>query len=393
MRWFGFPWWQIKIHALAVALLWSCPARAQPGPSPADSARRAAPRGAVSWAAQVQGAFIVNHSPAVSHLVASHPSGWELNAQRQLTGAAPWHAWYRFPRVGLALVYYDYHNPVLGQSYAATVYLSKALRRTAGHEFNFRLGTGLAYFTNPYDLYANRKNTLVSSALNATIQARLDYERRLGPHLGLLLALGLTHYSNGGATKPNFGVNLPTAQLGLNYQPARPAPPAGAAPAPPADVGHNFLYLSASAGSKQRTGGDPTHYLVTSLSVAGGRRLNAKSNLLLGLEGFDDRSLPAVLRDDPDHAQGPLPDTKKASVFGGHELLLGRLAVVSQLGLYFYSPYQSSTSYYERIGLKYQFTDHLFGALDLKAHRTVADVLEIKLGLRLARQRPITGWR
>ena len=357
-----------------------------------DSAAPAALRPPFVVGAYAQGSLIINHTSAVSQLVASHPAGLELNVQRQTTGRAPWHSWYQYPRVGLALVYYDYRNPVLGQSYAATVYLSKALVRTPRQEVNFRLGTGLGYFTDPYDLQTNRKNTFVSSALNATVQLRLEYDVALSQHLGLLLGLGLTHYSNGGTTKPNFGVNLPTLLLGLNYYQQRPVPLAAGLAPPPSDIGRNFLNVSTSLGSKQRTGGDPTHYIVNSVALAAGRRLNRKSNVLLGVEGFYDRSLLAMLRDTA-RRQDHLPDVKKAGVFVGHELLFGRLAFVAHLGVYCYSPYKSSPVYYERLGLKYQFTNLLFGAIDLKAYRATADVIECKVGLRLAHQPPVVGWQ
>jgi hypothetical protein len=123
--------------------------------------------------AYAQRSFILNHTKAISHLAVSHPTGFELNAQRQTTGGAAWHGWYKYPKVGVALVYYDYHNPILGQSYAATVYLSKPFLRTRRQDLSFRLGTGLAWFTSPFDLQANRRNTIVSSSLNATLQLRL----------------------------------------------------------------------------------------------------------------------------------------------------------------------------------------------------------------------------
>ncbi|WP_198172831.1 acyloxyacyl hydrolase [Hymenobacter ginkgonis] len=362
------------------ALLIGRPAQAQQT-VPGDSVQRPAAAPFI-WGAYAQGSFIVNHTPPVSHLVTSHPTGFELNVQRQTTGTAPWHSWYKYPKMGLALVYYDYHNPVIGKSYAASVYLSKAIVRTARQDVSFRLGTGLAYFTNPYDLQTNRKNTFVSSALNATLQMRFEYDVALTPHLGLLAALALNHYSNGGSAKPNFGVNLPTLLLGLNYYQRRDVPlPPGLVPAP-ANLGQNFLNASVSLGSKQRTGGDPAHYAVASVTLAAGRRVNRKSNLLAGVEGFYDRSLVAVLRDTA-RDQGHLPDVKKASVFVGHELLFGRLAFVTHLGVYVYNPYKSNPAYYERLGLKYQFTDLLFGSIDLKAHRATADVVEFKLGLRL----------
>ena len=357
-------------------------ATAQLLPAPADSA--GAPRQPIIIGAYAQGSIIISHTQPVAHLAASHPLGFELNAQRQTTGSAPWHAWYKYPKVGLALVYYDYRNPLLGQSYAATIYLSKSFSRTARHDFSFRLGTGLAYFPVHYDLYTDRKNTFVSSALNATLQFRVEYDYALTPHLGLLLALGLSHYSNGATAKPNFGINLPTATVGLNYYQQRAAPHrAGYAPAP-ADVGHNFLTVSTSVAFKQRSPADPQHYLVNSVTLAAGRRLNRKSNLVLGLEGFYDRSLRAAQLDTARDASH-LPDTHKASVFVGHELLFGRLAMVTHLGVYFYNPYKSNPFYYERVGLKYQFTDWLFGALDLKVHRATADALELKAGLRLGR--------
>jgi hypothetical protein len=354
------------------------PGRAQGLPA-ADSAKIAEPTSPFIFGAYAQGALIVDQAQAASPLPASYPTGLELNVQRQTTGAAPWHRWYRYPKVGLALVYYDYHSAALGRSYAASVYLSKALVRTARHDLSFRLGTGLAYFSQHYNPATNSENTFIGAPLNATLQMRLEYDAALSQHLGLLLALALNHYSNGGTAYPNFGLNLPTLLVGLNYHQARLVPQAPGSGPLPTDVGHYFLNVSTSLGYRQRAG-DPSHYLVNSVTLAAGRRLNRKSNVLLGLEGFYDRLL---LADRRASASGDLPDVKKASVFAGHELLFGRLALVTHLGLYFYSPYKSSPAYYERVGLKYQFTNLLFGAIDLKAYGGVAEVVEFKAGARL----------
>ncbi|GGF05721.1 hypothetical protein GCM10011383_16040 [Hymenobacter cavernae] len=333
--------------------------------------------------AYAQGSFIIAHTPAVKHLAVSHPTGFELNVQRQTTGLAPWHAWYRYPKIGLALVYYDYHNPVLGQSYAASIYLNKTFLRTARQELNFRLGTGLGYFTNDFSQETNHKNTIIGSHLNATLQMRVEYDLAVSEHLGLLVGLGLNHYSNGATTKPNFGINLPSVVLGLNYHQQRPfRPMLPATDDKPIDVGRNFLNLSTSLGYKQRNESDQRKYLVNSVSAIIGRRMNRKSNLLVGVEGFYDRSLSAELRDTV-RAGERLPDVKKAGLLVGHELLFGRLAVVSHLGFYIYNPYKSNKFYYERLGLKYHFTDVLFGAVDLKVHRGAADVIEWKVGVKL----------
>ncbi|UOQ97518.1 acyloxyacyl hydrolase [Hymenobacter sp. 5317J-9] len=353
-------------------------ARAQEAPATAPEA----PRMPLVVGAYAQGSIIMAHTYAIRHLVASHPTGFEINLQRQTTGAAPWHGWYKFPKIGLALTYYDFHNPVLGYAFAASPYISKSFSRGEKHDFSFRLGTGLAYLTNPYNQETNHKNTIASSALNATLQLRFEYDYALTPHLGLLAGIGLNHFSNGATTKPNFGVNLPSLVLGLNYHEQRhPVQVNPYAPAPE-DVGHMFYNVSTSLGFKQRTEGDKQKYLVNSVTLAVGRRMNRKSNLLLGVEGFNDRSLKATLNDTT-RAGLKQPDVKKAGVFIGHELLFGRLAFDSHLGFYVYAPYKSSTPYYERLGLKYHFTDLLFGAIDLKIHRGAADVIEFKVGAKL----------
>jgi hypothetical protein len=48
-----------------------------------------------------------------------------------------------------------------------------------------------------------------------------------------------------------------------------------------------------------------------------------------------------------------------------------------------YSPYKQGRAYYERVGVKYHFTRLVFGAIDLKAHGVVADVVEFKAGVKL----------
>ncbi|WP_185282367.1 acyloxyacyl hydrolase [Hymenobacter sp. NBH84] len=349
-------------------------------------AQQVAPAAPYVVGAYAQGSFIVAHAPAVAHLAVSHPTGAELNLQRQTTGTAPWHAWYRYPKVGLALVYYDYHNPRLGQSFAATAYINKAIWRTARQELNFRLGTGLGYFTTSYDRFDNKRNSMMGSRLNATIQTRIEYDMAVTEHLGVLLGFAFNHYSNGATTKPNRGINLPSVVLGLNYHQQRAVRPQPAeASTEPADIGRFFLNLSTSYAFKQLDEVDQwnnRHYSVFSATVAVGRRLNRKSNLMLGLEGFRDQSLRVAQRDTA-QAGSQLPDIKKAGIYLGHELLFGRLAFVSHLGVYIYNPYKSNPFYYERLGLKYHFTKHVFGEVDLKVHRAAADALELRVGMKL----------
>ena len=337
--------------------------------------------------AAVYGAFIVAHTPKIGHLTRSHPTGGEVRAEWQTTGRKPWHTAWRYPKTGVVVAYYDFHNPILGHCLSVSPYATKYIYRSARQQVHFRLGVGLAYFTNPFSLTDNRKNTIVSTALNAAIHFRFEYTARLTEHLDADAALSFQHFSNGAIAKPNFGINLPTASVGLSWHQARwvPAPAPRHLTALPAGQRRGFVDVATSVGWRQWNVYDRHAYLVNGVHVQAGRRVNQKNNLTAGFDYFYDRSLLVARVEDTIDVARPSPtvDVQKVGAVVGHELLLGRLAFDWHVGVYLYGPYRSATFYYERIGLKYFFTERVFGCVDLKAHRGAADVVEWKVGVRL----------
>jgi hypothetical protein len=327
-----------------------------------------------------QGGFIVAHSPFMEHLAVSHPAGFELNLQKQTTGTKNWHQLYKFPKVGIALDYLNFNNPVLGKAFAATTYLNKTLRQGHKSELNYRLGLGLGYLTNSYNQAENHKNTAVSSGLNAALQTRFEYVYYLSEHYGVLVSLGLNHYSNGATGKPNSGINIPTLSLGLNYR-SISSFKVTAQELPVFNPAY-FYTISTAGGIRQISVNYPDKYWVQTVAFAAGKPLNRKSNLLAGIEGFLDASIKSQQQNDPELVGKPFPDTKKIGAFLGHELLFGDLAFETQLGFYVYRPYKIATPYYERLGLKYHFSPKIFGAVDLKVHAFAADILEWRVGYR-----------
>ena len=331
-----------------------------------------------TYGAYAHGGFILNHSPFMRHLAVSHPVGFELNVQKQTTGSKPWHQLYKFPRIGFAFDYFDLRNPVLGKVYAGSTYLNKTLLKTRNGALNYRLGVGLAYLPTGYDQESNHKNTVASSALNASMQTRFEYEHRLAKYFSVLVGLGLNHYSNGATKKPNQGINIPTLSFGLNYHTVSEA---NVQPQPLPEFAPDWLFtLSTTAGFRQINASNNKNYLVQSLTGTAAKPLNRKSNLVIGAEFFYDRSLKVQQLTDTTLTGKPFPDTKKGGLFLGHELLFGNLAFGTQLGYYVYRPYKTGTFYYERLELKYHFTPHLFGGLGLKVHGFAADVVEARVG-------------
>ncbi|MGV3641882.1 MAG: acyloxyacyl hydrolase [Adhaeribacter sp.] len=328
-----------------------------------------------------QGSVLV-HTAKIRHLAGIRPGGLEINLQRQTAGQRYWHQLYRYPRVGFSLLYLDYHHPVIGQSLALSPYLSLPLRQGRKTRLHFRFGSGLAYFSNQYKSRENPSNNIISAPWNAVIQMRLEYEYLLADHLSLLAGAGLNHYSNGGNAKPNLGVNIATASLGLNFY-TNPYYQTFARPKQELND-KSFLTLSGSLGIKQRNDHDTASYVVKSLALAFSRRLNQKSTLVLGVEGFYDPSLYPRRAWDPRVQPGSEPDIRRLALNLGHELNLGRLAFGTQVGFYAYRPYKADAPLYQRLETRYYLHRHFFLAAGLKLHDLIkADLIEYRLGFRI----------
>ena len=64
----------------------------------------------------------------------------------------------------------------------------------------------------------------------------------------------------------------------------------------------------------------------------------------------------------------------------GHEFLLGRFTFSQKIGPYIYNIGKYNDPVYQRYGLNFYITENFFTGIHVKAHRHVADFMEIKLG-------------
>jgi hypothetical protein len=364
---------RLLLFSLLSALLAQLPAQGQ-----TDMANK--PAWIVGGAWQ-QGAILV-HSAKIRHLAGTHPAGWEVNLQRQTVGKHYWQQLYHYPRFGATLIFLDYHHPILGKSLALSPYLSLPLKQGGRDKLHFRFGTGLAFFSNCFNRQDNPGNNVISATYNAVIQTRLEYEYLLGGKWALLAGAGLNHYSNGGNIKPNLGVNIATASLGLNFYTNPHYQTFARGKEPLAHL--TFFTLSSSLGIKQRNDFDTVKYVVKSMALAVSRRVNQKSTLTLGVEGFYDPSLIPRRALDPRVKPGGSPDIRRVACNVGHELNVGKLAFGSQVGYYFYRPYKADASLYQRLEARYYLHRFVFIAAGLKLHDIVkADLIEYRLGFRI----------
>ncbi len=323
--------------------------------------------------------FIINHTDAIGHLTIAQPSGFEVYINRNSYGEKYWQQAYNYPDVGVSLSYFNYRNEVLGKAVTALGYMDFYLKRMARSELIAKLGTGLVYSTNPYDLDKNNKNVAISTTFSYAMQARLGFNFRLSDRLKITSAVTLTHFSNGGVRLPNKGLNIPSANIGLAHQMDR-LRPAYIQPTP-ADWRENVkLNAQLSTGFKAVEVGSKKAFPFLNLHLYADKRVSRMSALQLGMEGFYNLAYREDLKNN--FSQDERPDFRRLGLMAGHELFVGDISLVVQMGMYLYKPSARNYPIYQRYGLKYYLKPSLFTSFSLKTHLGTADVLEFGIGIR-----------
>ena len=64
-------------------------------------------------------------------------------------------------------------------------------------------------------------------------------------------------------------------------------------------------------------------------------------------------------------------------------MFLDKLSFEGQFGYYAYATFNDNIGVYQRLGLKYYFSNKIFVGISLKTHMAKADALEFSIGVRL----------
>jgi hypothetical protein len=326
--------------------------------------------------------FILKHTESIGHLAESHPYGFELNFNQITTGTKDWHQLYKYPEVGYAIGMFDFRNKTLGKALYAITYLDKPLLKSEKSALRLKIGTGLVGASNPYNPETNFQNTALSGRIMYAMQGECAWAYNLSGHWQIRSAVTLTHFSNGGLKLPNSGINIPALKIGVNYIPNPPH-----FQSVTDTVSKNYynslsVNLSGAFFLKEVKLPGGKKYPGAALSMYVNKRLNRKSALNIGVDGFYNTAIKYVISRDPDVDTLNTPDFKRAGLTFGHELFISRVSMLTQLGVYVYNPYQKiDTMIYQRYGLKYYFNSRLFAGVMLKTHFGSADCMEWTMGI------------
>jgi hypothetical protein len=270
---------------------------------------------------------------------------FEANVGYKTFGTKPWHADWRYPQYGVAFLYGYLGNPaVLGNNYSLLPYLLLESKDSRKITADVRVGVGLAHFDTRYNRISNPDNIIIGSRFTGIANLSVNLRKRLSSHWALYGGVSFIHCSNGHSHLPNVGMNTVALNAGLRYYPAgKPLPQTTksnpAAKDRPVMMNLRFGYGTHEFGSATKPLGGP-HYPVYALSVFASKRFGKISNGHAGIfvnyyTGFYD-----YIRNQNFYDTGQRGKSITASIFVGHEFLIGRFGLVWQSGVNIYNPFQ-----------------------------------------------------
>lgn len=334
---------------------------------------------------------IWRHTPKLSTQTGETLWGQELGIRLQTLGRKPWQVWHRYPDLGLSVSHFSLGKGSHGEAYGLLPSLTVPIVRRPSWAFHFRVGTGLAWVTRPYDYFDNPGQNAIGSHWNNYTQFKLYGEFRPGPWWHISAGYSLNHFSNGSGALPNLGINLPSAFVSLSGQ-LKPLKKS------------DFQTTTASRRAPHRVGFqvqvgraqveyavlDGPKYPVWIFSAAGHFHFNQVNRALLG---FDYENNVAVYQwawhvGDFERRRDARQAAQRLALFVADEFLFGNIGVQLQAGYYVGSPINQFTfaNWYSKLTSRYYLPAIGHTRLrpqvgvSLKAHKAVAEYIAFNAG-------------
>ncbi|MFA7137619.1 MAG: acyloxyacyl hydrolase [Bacteroidales bacterium] len=325
--------------------------------------------------------FIIPHHIEL-YALQTHFLSSEFSVGYLSFGKSRWEYLYHFPRVGLSLWYSGFNNSdYIGKAFALHPYISFPLTGTTDSRLCFRLGVGVGYLTKPYHPVENYKNIAIGSHLNAAINLKLEYQRKISDRVFFNAAADFQHFSNGSMRTPNFGLNSPGISAGFLYHPQRPNPFLKRKLLPELYAyefdGKKFAYTAFTfyVGIKDESFLANDRLFASAIALDVMKPVSFKHSLGIGMD---------ITRYTPLHPDAPVIPLMKYGINGAWHMKLWLVSFDFNIGVDLFKP---NTIYlgtmYEKMAFKYHFENGMFTYFGLKANYGRADFITFGMGYDL----------
>ena len=322
---------------------------------------------------------ILAHSRSIADLARGLIGGFQADISRVRYTTASWSTCNCYSRNGIALSYIGFGNPrELGSSYSLALFAEPRL--TYGTLwFSLRAAAGISYLDRVYHPDDNPRNLFFSSPWSGLLSLQLSGRYPLSAYWAIVTGGSYQHISNGGNRQPNKGMNFVTVNLGVEYTTKYVRIPRRQ------KIRHDdkslryYLGLTYNTRSVDESSFSSRERKAV-LGLQGGayKPLSRMHAFGIGLEAFQDNALKeqALRRHESfDH--------RVVSVLARHHFLFGRFDFSQALGFYLYKQYATPDNVFQRYAIYYAFFEKLQAGFSLKAHRYVAEQMDVRVGILL----------
>lgn len=324
-----------------------------------------------------------------------------IQVARQTVGEKSWEQLFNYPQWGIGIQVSSFDNPEeIGTPIGAYGFFNAPFIRFSRLSFNYALGLGATFNWKPYNPITNQHNTAIGAGQAFLVNAGLLLQYNLTPRIDVDGGVFLDHFSNGALKIPNYGINTIAPKIGLRYNFYDP-PDFKKHPIEPFEKRNEFAF-SLFGGIKnvvfdsvdvdlieQYQG---VFFPVIGISALANRQLGRVSKVGVGFSTTYNGALDAqVAVDDGELEAGETPwlDKMQISVYPSYELVVNRVSIILQPAIYLYRKKVKKPTpvFYQRIGLKYHFSNQFFAGLSLRDYSFhVSDFIEWHLGFTLSKK-------
>jgi len=331
--------------------------------------------------------FLINHHLEMQ-VFNAHFMSFEINLGRETYGKNRWEAMYAYPIVGLSYWYSNLGNSAfIGKANALFPYINFPLTQSQKYELNFRLGGGLGYLTKHFDRLNNYKYLAIGSHVNAAINLMFEIRWKPIPRTQVSAGIAMMHFSNGSLKTPNYGINIPSANISIAYHLTKANSYINHKMLPDLTKfefdGHKNIELDmvGAFGMKDISEYGKRYYVYT-FSGNIFKTVSYKSKVGIGADLFYDESDLHKAELDQIYLQRN-SQIMKPGVNLGYQLNLSRTSFITNLGFYLGGKMARAGASYYKIGMRVMLSRSIFASLMLKTHFARADYIGLGLGYKL----------
>ena len=371
---------KIYISAIIISLLFNCFVIAQPTkPGTVHN---------LTAEVNVQYGLLMSHHLELD-IFRSHFPAFEINLQKATFGKHRWEAEYGYPLLGISLWYSGLGGfPEIGSAIALYPTINFPIVHNKNQSLNFKVGLGLGYLTNHFNRINNYKNFAIGSHFNIAASLFFEYRIKLSKMLIFKTGVGLTHFSNGSMKTPNYGLNILTASVGISSYFSNPNKLQSKKITPELYSyefdGRKYLSVEFATAMAYKNMDEQygSSYFVFAAFTNIMARVSYKSKVGLGLDLTNDGSDKQILESKYVEVENTMQLTK-TGVNIAYELVMDRMSVLVNAGMYLNGLDRSEGELYQRFTLKYFIADKIFANIVLSTHLGKAEYIGFGLGYQV----------